>query len=250
MYSENHVLTAEEGQVPADYLAQGGNLFMEGADTWLYDDQTDVHPMFNIAGLEDGSGDLLQLDGQEGSIAEGMSYLYNGDNSWVDHLGAIPPAVMMFMNSSPQYGAGVSYDAGTYRTVGFSFEFGGLQDADKNKDDLMIRILEFFNIQGVWTDVKDNLPGSSVRAGSYPNPFREETVIRFETQKESRVILEIYNINGQLINRLFDAETGSGIHEVGWNGSNSAGNRVAEGIYFYRLQAGEDMITGKLMLME
>ena len=33
-YDQNHVLTAEEGQVLADYLNQGGNLYMEGADTW------------------------------------------------------------------------------------------------------------------------------------------------------------------------------------------------------------------------
>ncbi len=61
-YSDNHVLTAEEGQILADYLEQGGNLYMEGADTWYYDQQvyrpTPVHPMFNIAGIEDGSGDL------------------------------------------------------------------------------------------------------------------------------------------------------------------------------------------------
>ncbi len=38
-YSENHVLTAEEGQILADYLNQGGNLYMEGADTWYYDQQ-------------------------------------------------------------------------------------------------------------------------------------------------------------------------------------------------------------------
>jgi len=249
-YSENHVLTAEEGQILADYLEQGGNLFMEGADTWFYDPPTTVHPMFNISGMEDGAGDLAQLDGQAGSIAEGMSYLFNGDNSYIDHLGAIPPAQMMFMNSDPQYGTGVSYDAETYHTVGFSFEFGGLQDGDINKDDLMIQVLEFFNIQGVWTDVKDNQPGASIRAGSYPNPFREETVIRFETEKESRVSLDVYNINGQLINRLLDAEVGAGFHEVSWDGSNSAGYRVAEGMYFYRLQAGNELVTGKLMLME
>jgi len=249
-YDNNYVLTADEGQILADYLEQGGNLFMEGADTWFYDAPTAVHPMFNIAGLEDGNGDLAQLDGQAGTIAEGMAYFFNGDNSYIDHLGAIPPAQMMFMNSDPQYGAGVSYDAGTYRTVGFSFEFGGLQDGDKNKDDLLIRILEFFNIQGVWTDVNDNRPEASVKAGSYPNPFREETVIRFETEKESRVSLEIYNISGQLISRLLEARVGAGIHEVRWDGSSSAGNRVAEGMYFYRLQAGNEIITGKLMRME
>ena len=89
--------------------------------------------MFNITGIEDGGSDLAVLDGQAGTIAEGMSYAFSGDNSYIDHIEAIEPAQMMFMNNSPSYGAGVSYDAGTYRTVGFSFEFGGLQDGERTK---------------------------------------------------------------------------------------------------------------------
>ena len=157
---------------------------------------------------------------------------------------------MMFMNTSPSYGAGVFYDAGTYRTVGFSFEFGGLQDGDKNKDDLMIQILEFFNIQGIWTGVSETGPESTIKTGSYPNPFRDETVIRFEIEKESRVSLEVYDISGKLVNRIFDAEVGAGTHEVPWNGSGSAGNRVSEGMYFYQLKAGNQIVTGKLIMMD
>jgi hypothetical protein len=252
-YAENHVLTADEGQMLADYLNQGGNLYMEGADTWYYDQistPTPVHPMFNITGLEDGAGDLAQLNGQPGTIADGMSYLYAGDNAYIDHIDAIPPAQVIFMNSSPEYNASVSYDAGTYRTVGSSFEFGGLQDGEKTKDDLMIQILEFFNIQGIWTDVKDNQPGASINVASYPNPFREETVIRFESKAQGRVSLEVYNINGQIINRLLDGQISAGVHEVRWDGSNSSGIRVAEGMYFYRLQAGNDIVSGKLMMMK
>jgi hypothetical protein len=252
-YSENHVMTAEEGQILADYLNQGGNLYLEGADTWYYDQTTTptpVHPMFNISGLEDGAGDLSQLNGQAGTIAEGMSFQYSGDNAYVDHLSAIPPAQVMFLNNSPEYGACVSYDEGSYRTIGSSFEFGGLQDGDKTKDDMMIKMLEFFKIQGVWTGLKDNQPGASLNAGSYPNPFREETVIRFDAKNAGRVSLEVYNINGQLVNRLLDAEVNTGIREVTWDGSNSAGDRVAEGMYFYRLQAGNELVTGKLMLMK
>jgi len=135
--------------------------------------------------------------------------------------------MMMFMNTEPSFGAGVSYDAGTYRTVGLSFEFGGLQDGDKNKDDLMVQILEFFNIEGVWTDVKENDPQLTINAGSYPNPFRDETVISFEIQKEGRVVIGIYNINGQLINRLYESDVNPGIHEVSWDGTGTDGNRVA-----------------------
>ena len=252
-YPDNHVLTPEEGQVLADYLNLGGNVYMEGADTWFYDQisvPTPVHPMFNITGLEDGAGDLVQLDGQPGSIADGLTFAFSGDNAYIDRIEPIAPAQMMFMNSSPVYGAAVSHDAGTYRTVGFSFELGGLTDGDHTRDDLMIKIFDFFGIQGIWTSVKENGPVNSMQVSSYPNPFRDETVIGFETREDSRVSIDIFNMDGQLVNRLFDSNVGAGKHEVRWDGSNRDGNRVAEGMYFYRVQAGNGINTGKLMLME
>lgn len=252
-YSNNHVMTAQEGQILADYLNQGGNIYMEGADTWYFDQlttPTPVHPMFNITGLMDGDGDLVQLNGQAGTIAEGLSYQFTGDNAYIDNIEAIPPAQMMFMNSDPVYGACVSYDEGSYRTVGSAFELGGLQDGDKTKDDLMIQILQFFKVPGVWTNVKENQPGSSLSVASYPNPFREETAIRFDTKNAGRAILEVYDINGKLINCLFDADVNAGSHDVRWDGSNKSGRRVADGMYFYQLKSGNEIVSGKLMMMK
>jgi hypothetical protein len=252
-YSDNHVMTAEEGQVLADYLNQGGNIYMEGADTWYFDQlstPTQVHPMFNITGTEDGSNDLDTLAGQAGSIVEGMAYDYSGDNAYTDHILPVAPAVLMFNNNSPEYGAGVSFDAGTYKTVGVSFEFGGLVDGDKTKADLMIKILEFFGIQGVWTNIEEPKPVVNSGPVSYPNPFRTETAIRFETKESGRVSLEITNLNGQVINRLYDGVMDNGTHEIRWNGTDQSGDRVAEGIYFYSLQDSKGIVTGKLMLME
>jgi len=67
IFSDNHVLTASEGQALADYLNNDGSLYMEGGDTWYYDNQTSVHPMFNIQGLSDGSSDLSNILGQSGT---------------------------------------------------------------------------------------------------------------------------------------------------------------------------------------
>jgi hypothetical protein len=252
-YDQNHVLTEQEGQVLADYLNAGGNLFMEGADTWFYDPQftpTPLHEMFNITGIEDGGSDLTTLDGQAGTIVEGMSYAYSGDNSYIDHIEPIAPAQMMFINTAPSFGAGVSYDAGTYRTVGFSFEFGGLQDGERSKDDLLIQILEFFNIQGIWTRVDDHAPVAVLTSGSYPNPFTGQTSIYFETENDCRVTIDIYNINGKLISRIYDAETVAGIHKAVWSGVDSEGNRVAGGMYFYQLNAGNGQVSGKMLKAE
>jgi hypothetical protein len=252
-YPDNTVLNADQGQVLADYLEAGGNLYMEGADTWYYDQQftpTPVHPMFNIGGESDGAGDLSNEEGQAGSIAEGMNFAFSGENSYIDHISAHVPAIMMFMNAVPPYGTGVSQDAGTYKTIGFSFEFGGLQDGEKSKGDLMIEMLDFFGIQGIWTSTEENPEVSSIPVNIYPNPFRDETVIRFENPERGRVSVEIYNLSGQVISRLMDAEVPEGIHEIRWDGSTTAGTRTAEGLYFFRLHTGNGVTTGRLMRIE
>jgi len=148
IYSDNHVLTSGEGQTLTDYLNNGGNLYMEGGDTWAYDSQTAVHSMFNLNGVADGTGDMGTVLGQSGTFTEGMSFNYSGDNSYMDHLEPISPAVMIFENQSPPYGTGVAYDEGSYTTIGTSHEFGGLDDeaSPSTKEELMVEYLEFFGI--------------------------------------------------------------------------------------------------------
>jgi len=70
IFSDNHVLTASQGQALADYLNDGGSLYMEGGDTWYYDNQTAVHPMSNIQGLSDGGSDLSNILGQSGTFTQ------------------------------------------------------------------------------------------------------------------------------------------------------------------------------------
>jgi len=73
-----------------------------------------------------------------------MSYNYSGANSWIDHIAAIAPADLIFKNQSPSYGCGVAYAEGSYNTIGCSYEFGGLDDSDATKDELMEQYLIFF----------------------------------------------------------------------------------------------------------
>ncbi|MCB2221355.1 MAG: T9SS type A sorting domain-containing protein [Bacteroidetes bacterium] len=148
IYSDNHVLSSDEGQQLADYLNNFGNLYMEGGDTWAYDSQTAVHDMFNINGEQDGTSDLGTINGQPGTFTEEMSFYYAGENSWIDHISPIGDAFLILENENPEYGVTVAYDEGTYRTVGASYEFGGLSDGSSpsTKEDLMAAYLEFFGV--------------------------------------------------------------------------------------------------------
>lgn len=150
VYSNNHVLSSSEGTVLAAYLNNGGNLYMEGGDTWAYDTITDVHPLFNIDGLSDGNSDLTTLGGKSGTFSSPYSFVYNGENNWIDHLSPLGTAFAIFDNASPSYTAAVAFDSVTYRTIGCSFEFSGLVNASSpnTRNELMHTYLEFFGLAG------------------------------------------------------------------------------------------------------
>jgi hypothetical protein len=148
IYSNNHVLGDAEAQLLKNYLDLDGNIYMEGGDTWYFDPQTVLHPMFNIDAVGDGSGDLVSIIGKVGTFTEGMDFGYSGENSWIDHINPIAPAFTIFSNYSPAYNCAVAYNSGTYRTIGASFELGGLMDGTppSTKTDLLNEILNFFNV--------------------------------------------------------------------------------------------------------
>lgn len=148
IYSDNYTLSSAEGVALAAYLNGGGNLYMEGGDTWYYDTQTAAHTLFHINATGDGSSDLGTVTGPAGSLCEGMSFSYSGDNNWIDRLEAGTGASAILKNSSPAYGTAVAYDGGVYKTIGASHEFGGLTDgaAPSTKAELMSRYLDFFGM--------------------------------------------------------------------------------------------------------
>jgi hypothetical protein len=143
IYSNNHQLTSAEAAPVVQYLENGGNVYMEGGDTWAYDPQTALHPYFNINGLSDGNADLVNVIGQ-GFLA-GMNWSYSGGNNYIDRLSPVSPAITIF--NSGVYSCGIAYDSGTYKTVGTSFEIAGL-GGDYSLNDAVQGILDFFDVIG------------------------------------------------------------------------------------------------------
>lgn len=245
IYSDNHALTADEGQALADYLNAGGNLYMEGGDTWAYDGATAVHPMFNIDGIEDGSNDLSQVSGQSGSFMEGMEYNYSGENSYIDHIAAIEPAVNLFRNDNPDYYCAVSYDEGTYKTVGSSFEFGGLDDGDYTKDEYMYEILNFFGIPTIWVGQNEtSIPDDEVTFSSYPNPASNLMNIKLALKNKADVSLRVYDAVGQMVTSLKEnAQTDEGKHKFSFDTQN-----LTNGIYYFELIVNNNRYINKIII--
>lgn len=85
---------------------------------------------------------------------------------------------------------------------------------------------------------------------NYPNPFNSTTVIRYQLAVDSQVELAIYNLLGQQIRTLVNATQPAGTHRVHWDGRDSQGNQVSNGLYFYRLQAGPVSQSRQMLLLK
>ncbi|MBT8261544.1 MAG: T9SS type A sorting domain-containing protein [Bacteroidia bacterium] len=82
---------------------------------------------------------------------------------------------------------------------------------------------------------------------SYPNPFSEETTLQFYTGDDQAARMDVYNMQGQLVNTLFD-DINSGTTKVRWDGTNGAGQRMAEGLYFVALEVEGTRSLQKVIL--
>jgi len=77
----------------------------------------------------------------------------------------------------------------------------------------------------------------------YPNPFQNQTTIRFHLKEEQKVNLELYDIKGQLVQTLVnDVSLSKGTHNITVDGKN-----LAEGLYIYTLKTTEGIETGKIV---
>jgi hypothetical protein len=85
---------------------------------------------------------------------------------------------------------------------------------------------------------------------NFPNPFNPETTLRYAIPNAGQVTLSIYNVLGQEVVRLVNAEKMPGFYTVRWNGKNELGHNVASGVYLYRIQAGNFNQTHKMMLLK
>jgi len=84
-------------------------------------------------------------------------------------------------------------------------------------------------------------------AQNYPNPFNPVTKIGFALTRETRgkVKLAVYNVRGELVQTLIDAEMAAGYYDLAFEAS-----RLPSGNYFYRLNAGAYSAVRKMILQK
>ncbi len=95
---------------------------------------------------------------------------------------------------------------------------------------------------GVQTTVpgEGEAPGNLIlgEVGSYPNPFNPTTNISFVTKTDANISIKIYDVSGKLQRVLAnDRAMGSGLHVIGWDGRDGAGQGLPSGAYFTQILA-------------
>jgi len=74
-------------------------------------------------------------------------------------------------------------------------------------------------------------------------------VISFTLPRDGHVRLEIYDIRGRLVRRLFDGVMQAGFKELIWDGRDERGREVSSGIYFYCLKTEKGVLSRKMVLL-
>ncbi len=100
-------------------------------------------------------------------------------------------------------------------------------------------------------NIEDNLQQKSpALSDNYPNPFSNSTTFEIFLNEPSEIIIEIYNINGQLVKTISKGNVLSGLHTFKWDGRNNNGVELESGIYFYRLKADKNVLRKKMVLVK
>ena len=115
----------------------------------------------------------------------------------------------------------------------------------------------------VFTDAIANLerflkqvsPTQPMLLANYPNPFNPETWIPYQLATAAEVSVSIYAADGKLVRTLGLGHQEAGVYQsrsraAYWDGRNEVGERVASGVYFYTLMAGDFQATRKMLILK
>ena len=94
------------------------------------------------------------------------------------------------------------------------------------------------------------LPQGFALGQNYPNPFNPATVIPYQLPTAAHVRLDVFNVLGQHVATLVDAEKQAGFHAAKWDATDAAGQAMAAGVYLYRLTAGGGQQTQRMVLVD
>ena len=145
---------------------------------------------------------------------------------------------------------------GTATTI-TNLEFAVLDSATVSETKLHIiaaKVSESVNITAI-DGVVNILPLHTALHQNYPNLFNPETWIPYQLAGAADVTVEIYSVTGNLIKSINLGRKAAGAYmtkerAICWDGRNDVGEKVANGVYFYTLRAGEFRATRRMIIVK
>jgi hypothetical protein len=89
-----------------------------------------------------------------------------------------------------------------------------------------------------------SIPGQFVLKPNYPNPFNPVTYFSFYLPDHSHVSLEVFNIQGQSVAKVMNAEKNAGWHRIAWHPYNQA-----SGVYYFRISSNYGSFFQRMILL-
>lgn len=127
-----------------------------------------------------------------------------------------------------------------------------LNETAVNIQAAIIALAGYFGTGGPGTGVAEGPlagPPNASLSSSFPNPFRAGTTVAYVVPREVRVRLGVYDVAGRAVATLVDERRPPGSHAARWDGRAADGRRVASGIYFVRLVAGDEAAVRPLVVL-
>ena len=74
--------------------------------------------------------------------------------------------------------------------------------------------------------------------------------ISFYLPEREHATLHVFSVDGRIVRQLVDEQLDDGVHEARWDGTDSDGNSVSSGVFFYALEAGQWSLTKRMVLLK
>jgi len=181
-----------------------------------------------------------------------------GNYKSIDRISPLPGADSVFNVKNLPSCAVIRCSTGVYKTV---YTAAPLEAIAKTSAGKMSRttfigrclswfgIQSFYKVEGEAVSEAGLVQDASLLYQAYPNPFSSSTTISFNLPAGGQVSLKVYNVLGQVVKTVYDGQKPAGIHKITWNGNDESGQRVSNGIYLYRLVAGDQSQTRKVVVL-
>ncbi len=122
---------------------------------------------------------------------------------------------------------------------------GGGTDRDPSRGEYNLTVTKMDGTPIVVTNIEEETPLAFALHQNYPNPFNPSTTITYTVPEAREITLAVYNILGQRVAMLVNQLQPSGQHAITFDAS-----RLASGVYFYQLRAGDFVQTKKMLLIK